>query len=300
MTDADVDGSHIRTLLLTFFFRQMPEMIAAGYLYIAQPPLYRVKRGSTKEKYLKDDRALEAHLTELGLDEAALTYANGLLQGDPLKKIFEAARVARDSITTLNRKIGHQLLIEQAALTGLFGNSQSREQAATSCAEKLNSLTAHDESHWTIESVDAGLKVERMRRGVKHSFMLDNDMLGSGEARKLDALSVDLRPIFTAAATLHIKGKDKGRINGPVSLVDQVFAEARAGMTIQRYKGLGEMNPEQLWETTLDPNVRTLLQVKVHHADEADGIFSTLMGDVVEPRKDFIVRNALNVTNIDA
>jgi len=300
MTDADVDGSHIRTLLLTFFFRQMPQLIEAGYLYIAQPPLYRVKRGSARERYLKDDRALEAYLSELGLEEASLKLGTGkVAMGDELKNMFEQARQAKEAMESMQRKVSHLQLIEQAALSGLFGEAANRKAAADYMGKRLNKYCSTDESEWTVEMAGEAVRITRLRRGLTHIFTFDADLLASAEARKLEQLAAALREPLSAPAQLMIKTKEKGSINGIAALVDTVFAEARSGMTIQRYKGLGEMNPEQLWETTLDPSVRTLLQVRIEHADEADGIFTTLMGDVVEPRKDFIVQNALSVTNID-
>lgn len=306
MTDADVDGSHIRTLLLTFFFRQMPQLIESGYLYIAQPPLYRVKRGSAKERYLKNDDALEAYLSDIGTEDSGLRLADGaLLQGEAWKKLFNESLAARGAIENLNRKLSHESVIEQAALSGIFGagvfgDAKKREAAVVTLNARLKEILADKETNWSAEANPSGVVVTRNKRGIKHAYVLDNDMLGSGDARKLDTATTDLRKHLEKPATLLVKGKDKNEITGPLGLVEHVFAEARSGMAIQRYKGLGEMNPEQLWETTLNPEVRTLLQVRVHHADEADGIFSTLMGDVVEPRKDFIVQNALTATNIDA
>ncbi|MBY0429420.1 MAG: DNA topoisomerase (ATP-hydrolyzing) subunit B [Alphaproteobacteria bacterium] len=301
MTDADVDGSHIRTLLLTFFFRQMPQLIENGYLYIAQPPLYRVKRGTAKERYLKNDDALEAYLSDIGTEDSALRLDGGaLIQGEALKKIFAESLNARAAIEGLNRKINFAGVIEQAGMAGVFGDAKKRDAAIATLNARLKAILADKETSWQAEQTQAGVTVTRNKRGIKHIYLLDNDMLGSSDARKLDVATTELRKHLEKPATLLVKGKDKNAINGPLELVEQVFAEARSGMAIQRYKGLGEMNPEQLWETTLNPEVRTLLQVRVHHADEADGIFSTLMGDVVEPRKDFIVQNALTATNIDA
>ena len=301
MTDADVDGSHIRTLLLTFFFRQMPQLIENGYLYIAQPPLYRVKRGTAKERYLKNDDALEAYLSDIGTEDSALRLDGGtLIQGETLKKLFAESLNARAAIENLNRKINFAGVIEQAGMAGVFGDAKKRDAAIVTLNARLKAILADKETSWQVEATPAGVTVTRNKRGIKHIYLLDNDMLGSSDARKLDVATTELRKHLEKPATLLVKSKDKNAINGPLELVEQVFAEARSGMAIQRYKGLGEMNPEQLWETTLNPEVRTLLQVRVHHADEADGIFSTLMGDVVEPRKDFIVQNALTATNIDA
>jgi DNA gyrase subunit B len=269
-------------------------------LYIAQPPLYRVKRGSAKERYLKNDDALEAYLSDIGVEDAALRLADGsLLQGEPLKKLFAEALNARAAVEGLNRKLNHAGVLEQAAMSGVFGDAAKRTQSTATLNDRLKTILADKETSWMAEEMVGGVAVTRNRRGIKHNFMLDGDMMASSDARRLNTATVELRAKLTQSATLLMKGKDKNTINGPLGLVEQIFAEARSGMAIQRYKGLGEMNPDQLWETTLDPAVRTLLQVRVNHADEADGIFSTLMGDVVEPRKNFIVENALNARNID-
>lgn len=301
MTDADVDGSHIRTLLLTFFFRQMSQLIENGFLYIAQPPLYRVKRGNAKERYLKNDEALEAYLSDIGLEDTALKMGDSsLMQGAPLQKIFAEARAAKEAIESLCRKLAQPFVLEQAALAGLMGSdAKTREAAIKMLAQRLATFSPDRESVWKVEATAKGVAVTREKRGIPHVIVLDDDMLGSSEARRLSGLLSGWRGTFDKKAQLLIRAKEKGEVSGPLSLVAGVFAEARAGMTVQRYKGLGEMNPEQLWETTLNPEIRSLLQVRVNHADEADGIFSTLMGDVVEPRKDFIVANALSVTNID-
>jgi DNA gyrase subunit B len=306
MTDADVDGSHIRTLLLTFFFRQMPELISRGYLYIAQPPLYRIKRGNTKERYLKDDRAMENYLTETGVEEAQVTLHDGkVLTGAELRKLVEQSRVMKSAIQALNRKLGQQAIIEQAAIAGamapgLVADEAKAAEAATYVAKRLDKLLPEKERGWKGEATKkGGMMFSRTRNGVTSKFTLDADMLRSAEALKLDAMAEDLQSWFQAPAKLMVKDKVTS-IAGPVALVDGVMDIGKQGLTMQRYKGLGEMNPEQLWETTLDPTVRTLMQVKVHQSDTAETVFSTLMGDVVEPRRDFIVENALNVANIDA
>jgi DNA gyrase subunit B len=306
MTDADVDGSHIRTLLLTFFFRQMPELITRGYLYIAQPPLYRIKRGNSKERYLKDDHAMEDYLTETGVAEIAVTLHDGkTLIGEPLRKLAEQARVMKAAIQALNRKVGQQAIVEQAAIAGalnagLIANTEQAGQAAAYVAKRLDTLLPENERGWKGEAgKKGGMAFSRTRRGVTSRFALDADTLRSAEALRLDGMTADLQAWFQAPAKLTVKDKTLS-LAGPVAFVDAVLDQGRQGLTIQRYKGLGEMNPGQLWETTLDPTVRTLLQVKVHQADVAEQVFSTLMGDVVEPRRDFIVENALNVMNIDA
>ncbi len=303
MTDADVDGSHIRTLLLTFFFRQMPELVARGYLYIAQPPLYRIKRGNSS-RYLKDDRALEQYLTAAGVEDVTLTLGNGkVLQGAALTALVEQARTVRQLASALQRKITSLAVIEQAAIAGilapgLFESQDKLAAAAQFLATRLNNLAPANERGWEPVADDA-ITVRRTRRGVTRQHRFDADCLGAAESRKLDALAAALQENWEKPAQL--KHKDKLlSMSGPIALVDTIMELGRHGAAIARYKGLGEMNPEQLWETTLDPANRSLLQVRVRHNEEAEQIFSTLMGDIVEPRRDFIQENALNATNIDA
>ena len=304
MTDADVDGSHIRTLLLTFFFRQMPELIERGYLYIAQPPLYRIKRGNAKERYLKDDRALEEYLIEAALGDLSVTLSDGtLLTGQPLKDLVEQARSARHHIDALARKAASLNVVEQAAVSGalsaaLAGDANLALQAAEGVAERLNRQDA--EGGWRGETLpQGGYALVRTRRGVTHRHNLDADLLKSVEARKLDAIAADLKRVYAEPGRAFEKQKETRSLTGPFALFEAVMDLGRRGVTIQRYKGLGEMNPDQLWETTLDPTKRSLLQVKVSHADQAEEVFSTLMGDIVEPRREFIQENALKVANLD-
>jgi len=304
MTDADVDGSHIRTLLLTFFFRQMPELIERGYLYIAQPPLYRIKRGNAKERYLKDDRALEEYLVEAALGDLSVQLPDGtLLIGEQLSGLVEQARVARPAIDTLSRKVGNATVVEQAAVAGalspaLANDADAALAAAQAVAERMNALNA--EGGWRGEALpQGGYSVLRTRRGVTHRHEFDTDLLKSVEARRLDALAPDLKRVFGTAGRAFEKQKETRALTGPVALFDTVMELGRRGVTIQRYKGLGEMNPDQLWETTLDPAKRSLLQVRVNHFDQAEEVFSTLMGDIVEPRREFIQDNALKVSNLD-
>ncbi|MBP2291861.1 DNA gyrase subunit B [Azospirillum rugosum] len=304
MTDADVDGSHIRTLLLTFFFRQMPELIERGYLYIAQPPLYRIKRGNAKERYLKDDRALEEYLIEAALGDLSVRTADGaLLTGETLKELVEQARGARQNIEAIARKAGSLNVAEQAAVIGALSATLAQDtalaqQAAQTVADRLNTLDA--EGGWRGESLpQGGYALVRTRRGVTHRHLLDADLLKSVEARKLDAIAADLKRVYAEPGRAFEKQKESRSLTGPVALFDTVMELGRRGVTIQRYKGLGEMNPDQLWETTLDPTKRSLLQVKVSHADQAEEVFSTLMGDIVEPRREFIQENALKVANLD-
>jgi len=303
MTDADVDGSHIRTLLLTFFYRQMPELIEAGHLYIAQPPLYRAKKGNS-EVYLKDDRAMENHLIDGGLSEAVLvTQAGGQIAGDDLLNLVRKARDVKNTLKQMSRAFPMHI-VEQVAVAGAFNpevlsDSGTADQAADYIAKRLDHLENEYERGWSGESADqGGLCFQRTVRGVTETHILDEATLHSSEARYLDSQAGELQEFYTHSSVLKIKEKEF-RVSGPVALVDAVLAEGKRGTSLQRYKGLGEMNPDQLWETTLDPDVRTLLQVKVSHADEAHEVFSTLMGDVVEHRREFIQDNALNVTNLD-
>ncbi len=305
MTDADVDGSHIRTLLLTFFFRQMPELIERGYLYIAQPPLYRVKRGESKGHYLKDDRSLEDYLTDSGVKDAVLVLHDGQqIAANDLKHLTERCRAAKHLLLPLSRSVPIHI-VEQAAIAGAFAaeildNAESTIATAARVATVLDSLEPEYARGWSGErSSEGGYVFKRVLRGVPQVIALEATMLESPEARRLRGLAAELAEYFARPAILKSKDKET-RIDGPVALADAVMEAGRKGITIQRYKGLGEMNPDQLWETTLDPNVRTLLQVTVRQADEAEDIFSTLMGDVVLPRYKFIVENAMNVVNLDA
>jgi len=303
MTDADVDGSHIRTLLLTFFFRQMPEIIERGYLYIAQPPLYRVKRGNS-EVYLKDEKSLEDYLVNLAVDDCILTLPDGSqIGGDDLRARINNARRVKTLLQKLASKVPSHIL-EQAAIAGALDVTllQDEDRSAAMAAKLADRLNANEPDlarGWEGEVLDDGsLSFKRTLRGVTETQVLDHAILRSAEARSLHSLSAELNESFSGIATLTMKEKTH-RINGPVSLVDTVSELGKKGMSVQRYKGLGEMNPEQLWETTLDESARSLLQVKVNHVDEAEKVFSTLMGDVVEPRRDFIQENALKVSNLD-
>ena len=303
MTDADVDGAHIRTLLLTFFYRQMPELIERGHLFIAQPPLYKVKRGSS-EQYLKDNTALEDYLVETGLEGATLVLADGSERaGADLRAIVEEALSIRAALDALHARYSRQV-IEQAAIAGalnpeVLSDAGRAQGAAAYIARRLDTISEETERGWQGEPTsDGGLAFVREVRGVKEAWTLDGKLIASAEALRLDRRAEHLQEIYAKPARLRRKDSETV-IYGPTSLLDAVFAAGRKGITMQRYKGLGEMNPEQLWETTLDPNVRTLLRVKVAELDEADDIFTKLMGDVVEPRRDFIRENALSVANLD-
>ncbi len=305
MTDADVDGSHIRTLLLTFFYRQMPEIVERGYLYIAQPPLYRAKKGE-RLNYLKDDRALESFLIEGGVSDTVMVLSDGTQRAgqDLIDLTRQAARV-RLLIQPLALRVGNADVIEQAAIAGalsleLLADSERARGAAADIAARLNGLSAEHERGWEGKALPdgGGLLFERTVRGVTERRLIDQTVIRSSEARRLDAMADELLSLYHHPAALRFKDGE-ARVVGPVSLADGIFKLGRKGITIQRYKGLGEMNPEQLWETTLDREVRTLLQVRIAHADEAETIFATLMGDVVEPRREFIQANALQVANLD-
>jgi DNA gyrase subunit B len=305
MTDADVDGSHIRTLLLTFFFRQMASLIDKGFLYIAQPPLYRLQRGNAKAVYLKDDTALEAYCVDAALRDAVFTQHDGVERGGlDLHDLLEQARVHRRWLQPLSVKVGSIEVVEQAAIagalaTGLLADPNRAIAAAHRTAERLNLLASEHERLWQGEVIAGeGLVVSRTRQGVAERRLIDAALLRSSEAHRLDADGEKLREFYDRPGALAARDKTYP-ITGPVSLVEAVMELGRRGVEVQRYKGLGEMNPEQLWETTLDPEVRSLLQVKISHADSAEETFSTLMGDLVEPRRDFIQTNALSVANLD-
>ena len=305
MTDADVDGSHIRTLLLTFFFRQMASLIDKGFLYIAQPPLYRLQRGNQKAVYLKDDPALEAYCIDAALRDAVFTQFDGVERAaNDLRALLDEARAQRRSLQTLAAKVGDIAVVEQAAIAGalsasLLADPNRAIEAAHRIAERLNRLAPEHERSWQGEVIAGeGLVLGRTRQGVSERRLIDAALLRSAEARRLDADGNGLCQTYDRPGTLAARDKT-WPIAGPTSLVEAVMELGRRGIEVTRYKGLGEMNPEQLWETTLDPEVRALLQVKVSHADSAEETFSTLMGDLVEPRRDFIQANALSVANLD-
>jgi DNA gyrase subunit B len=302
MTDADVDGAHIRTLLLTFFYRQMPDLVEKGHLYIAQPPLYKVTRGKS-ETYLKDQRAFEDYLVDAGLDEAALELGSGEVRaGRDLRDIVEQARGVARVIEDMHSRYA-RFVVEQAAIGGAFEPAlvQSAERAhavAGEIAKRLDTLAEETERGWAGRLGNEGFVFRREVRGVTESHSLDRGLLGSLEARRLRERHAHLQEVYGTPAKLKRK-ETETPVYGPRTLLDAVYDAGRKGITMQRYKGLGEMNPEQLWETTLNKDVRTLLQVKIGEVDEANEIFSRLMGDVVEPRRLFIQENALAVANLD-
>ena len=291
MTDADVDGAHIRTLLLTFFYRQMPEIIERGYLYIAQPPLYKVTRGRS-ERYVKDDAELEAYLIGEGTSGETLILGDGTqIGGEDLRDRVRQAANFRASLKRLAQRAPADL-IEHAALAGAM-SANAAPETATATAARLNRLAEEGEDTWEGQFEDGGLVLKRTVRGVEELAVLPPALLASQDAVRLAERAAGLAEIYTDPAILRQEKGGDVPVNGPASLLDAVLNSGRKGLKVQRYKGLGEMNADQLWETTLDSNARTLLQVRVDHADEADDMFTKLMGDVVEPRREFIEEFAL-------
>ncbi len=301
MTDADVDGAHIRTLILTFFYRQMPDLLERGHIYIAQAPLYKVTKGKSTQ-YLKDERALEDYLIDALLDGAVLRSASGEERaGADLRRVLEECRAFRQLVLSLHSRYDPSV-VEQAALAGALQpppeDAEEAQRRADEVARRLDVIAEETERGWSGSVREGGYVFRRTLRGVEHVSILDAALLASSEARKLSERAESLREIFEGQARLLRKG-DEALSSGPLALYEAMSAQGRKGLTLQRYKGLGEMNAEQLWETTLDPNVRSLLQVKIKDLVEADEIFVRLMGDVVEPRREFIQENALNVANLD-
>ncbi len=291
MTDADVDGAHIRTLLLTFFYRQMPELIERGYLYIAQPPLYKVTRGKS-ERYIKDESEMEAYLIEEGTSGETLILDDGTqIAGEDLRARVRDAAAFRSVLSRLALR-APEFLLEQAALAGALAQDAGEVQAGET-ARRLNLIAEEGEESWEGRFENGALKLSRTVRGVEERAALDAALLASQDAIRLNERAATVREIYDKPSLLRHEKSGDVEVFGPMSLLDAVLASGRKGLKIQRYKGLGEMNANQLWETTLDANARTLLQVKVAHADEADEMFTRLMGDIVEPRREFIQEYAL-------
>ncbi|MEO0822107.1 MAG: DNA topoisomerase (ATP-hydrolyzing) subunit B [Pseudomonadota bacterium] len=297
MTDADVDGAHIRTLLLTFFYRQMPELIEAGHLYIAQPPLYKVTRRG-QSVYCKDEREREDYLTREGVEGATLQLASGeQIAGADLVRLVDEARVVRNVLAAFPTHYP-RFILEQMAIAGAMAPGVTEAQAAE-IAARLDALAPETARGWQgTVTADGGVRLTRVQRGVAETRSIDAFALRAAEARRLAELAPALSETYREPAEL-LRKERSVPVRGPSELLDIIMAEGEKGLSVQRYKGLGEMNADQLWETTLDPEARTLLQVHVEHMAEADEIFSKLMGDVVEPRRNFIQENALSVANLD-
>ena len=303
MTDADVDGSHIRTLLLTFFYRQMKSLIEQGHLFIAQPPLYKVARGKS-ERYLKDEKGLEEYLVGEGLEDAVLVTGDSANRGGAdLRDIVDTARRITAILKGLHSRYS-RFIVEQAAIAGALNpkvlkDGKHSQAAAAYIAKRLDALSEETERGWHGEALpEGGLRFWRELRGVMESHLIDGPFIASADALKLNSFAPHLQEVYAKPASL--KRKDASlMVHGPSELLDAVMVAGRKGLMLQRYKGLGEMNPEQLWETTLDLDTRTMLQVKIKEGEDADDIFSRLMGDVVEPRREFIQANALQVSNLD-
>ena len=301
MTDADVDGAHIRTLLLTFFYRQMPKLIEGGFLYIAQPPLYKVMRGKS-EVYLKDQASLDDYLVQQGTEGTVFKLGSGEeVTGQDLVRIVGEARQLKRVLDAFPTHYPRHIL-EQSAIAGAFVPGvvdADLQGTADKVAQRLDMVALEYEKGWQGRiTQDHGIRLARILRGVEEVRTLDGPMLRSGEARKTGSFTKSLQDTYGTPGSLQRKDRHQV-IFGPLGLLDMVLKEGEKGLSLQRYKGLGEMNPGQLWETTLDPDARTLLQVKVDDVAEADDLFTKLMGDVVEPRREFIQKNALNVENLD-
>ena len=296
MTDADVDGAHIRTLLLTFFFRQMPEIIKRGHLYIAQPPLFKVARGKS-EQYLLDERSLEDFLYAEGIADAAVALENGeMIAGPDLADLIAKARKVRDAISEFPLRFSRDIIVQTALARALHEapDGDEAQALADKVAGRLDMVADEFERGWKgAPDGEGGYVFERELRGVAERHLLSRDMLMSADAKKVQAGMDELADAFAKPAEW-VRKDQRMRVTGPNSLLRAARAAGEKGINMQRYKGLGEMNPEQLWETTLDNNARVLLQVKVKAADDADDIFSRLMGDIVEPRRAFIQENALS------
>jgi DNA gyrase subunit B len=278
----------------------MPELIERGHLYIAQPPLYKITRGRS-EQYLKDERALEDYLIDTGLEEAVLRLASGEeCAGADLHTLVEQARTIRNVLNGLHSRYD-RAVVEQAAIAGVLtarvtSDATAADQAAHYIARRLDLLSEETERGWEGQFVEGeGFRFVRTVRGVTEVAVLDQALLASADARKLDEYAADLQTVYARPGTLRRKGEDMP-IYGPVGLFEAVTVAGRKGIALQRYKGLGEMNPGQLWETTLDTNARSLMQVKVKEVDEADDIFTQLMGELVDPRREFIQDNALTAS----
>lgn len=293
MTDADVDGAHIRTLLLTFFYRHMPQVIEKGYLYIAQPPLYKVKKGQS-EVYLKNEKALTGYVIDNALEGTVLKIGKGnQVAGKDLRDLIEKAQKFESILTPLSRKFPIYIM-QEAAISGCFSPDKSLEDKAKGLCERLNK---NSDDKWSYDSENYKIILSRTVRGVQEKYFIEESLFKSNDAETINNLAKDFAEIFVGKTT--VSRKAEVEVTTPLDLLKEINSSGRQGLGVQRFKGLGEMNADQLWETTLDPDSRTLLQVKVEDAADADSVFSTLMGEIVEPRKEFIQQNALKVTNLD-
>lgn len=293
MADADVDGSHIRTLLLTFFFRYMLPVIERGYLYIARPPLYRVKRGNS-QVYIRDEQALEDHLLEFAVPSSLMRFTNGeTIAGNDLRRAVLAAGKIKNAVEKINNKINNSTLLEILLLLGLHKNKSLDKNAV------INQLRKTDPAEWNMESNDAHYIFSKTVRNVTEKVEVAKNLFESHEIQSLKEELETFRSLLEGLAELRMKELSIA-VKTPAEFFDKFMEGAKKSITISRYKGLGEMDAEQLWETTINPNARVLMQVKLEHFEALDEIFSTLMGEVVEPRRDFIQSNALNVVNLDA
>jgi len=301
MTDADVDGSHIRTLLLTFFYRQMHEIIKRGYLYIAQPPLYKVKRGKGSEQYIKDDHNLEEFLIDSAVENLRFRLYNGeVIAGQDLKSILHIAKTVRQNLEPIIERVGNQHIVEQTAACNGFDPDQRTQKTAEAIAKKLDALSLTCNKGWNGVLTESGaFMFTQTVRGVETRIVISADHLNSSDGQRLVKSYEVFTEFFDGIGTLVANDGKETSITGPYDLFRKVIEGAKKGLAIQRYKGLGEMNPGQLWETTLDPETRSLLQVKIEKEDIASEIFSTLMGDIVEPRREFIQEHSLEVSNLD-
>ncbi|MBU2116059.1 MAG: DNA gyrase subunit B, partial [Alphaproteobacteria bacterium] len=295
MADADVDGAHIRTLLLTFFYRQMPELIERGHVFIAQPPLYKVEKGKTS-RYLKDQAEMDAYLIEEGVAEAGLDLPTGERRtGFDLAALVREAKAFKAGVDRLSQR-APAFAVEQSALAGLFAEDGGDPARA---AQRLNLYAEEGDGDWSgAPGAQGAVAFERVRRAVTERIVLEEALIRSLDARRLAERAAAFEGLFDTPAVYRRKDKSV-TIRGPLDLLEAVLDAGKKGIKIQRYKGLGEMNPEQLWETTLDADARTLLQVRVDHQEDANDLFAKLMGDVVEPRREFIQENALDAA-VDA
>jgi len=293
MTDADVDGAHIRTLLLTFFYRQMPELIDRGYLYIAQPPLYKVERGKNTQ-YIKDQGELDEYLIDAGSKDASLTLDDGqVIAGEDLKRVAREALAVQHILNRMKHRAPDSA-IAQIAISGIL-DVEEHPDLISLAVERLDMIADEGEDGWSGRYDDDGALVfERDVRGVMERVAMRPGFRDSADARRLQKLAPSLKETYSGTASFRRGDNEPTYVSGPAQLLEVIFEGGRKGFKIQRYKGLGEMNPDQLWETTLDSNARSLLQVKVEAADVTDDLFTKLMGDVVEPRRDFIIANALD------